>query len=132
MFLAMTVAVQYIVYLEYCRSKSHKRRIPLARDVSQSYERQGDNVFQVGCLTGSSEHYLFADAAGASLWRRLLGEEAMALQGLTIHHFPKVRSSFSHELLCDLAGNAFNLPCFIVVAFALLSCSESEHKSAVR
>jgi hypothetical protein len=53
----------------------------------------------------------------------LLGEEALALQGLTKHHFPELLS-FPNHLLKDLAGNAFNLPSYMIALLCLLASSD--------
>jgi len=126
MFMAMPRRCQEIVCFEF---KQHVRanpsQVPLARDVSQSLWCQGNFVDKVSCLTGSSDHWLFEVKTGRKsemLFRRLLGEEAMSLQGLTRHNFPFMRSKgITNHFLMDLAGNAFCVPCLNLALFCLLA-----------
>lgn len=114
MFRALPLRMREIIlYTKHMASKV------TAKDCSQSLERGAEPWGRIGCLSGSSLHYLFEGENGAQYWRTLLGEEAMALQGLTSHNFPCLRQA-SNRLLCDLAGNAFNLPCFALVLYSAL------------
>ena len=122
MFLAMPRREQECVYFEYLKGSSARpRTIPLSRDVAPGLDRMGRMMDKVSCLTGHSEHWLFELSSGRvsfPLWRLLLGEEQMALQGLTLHHCPGMRaSSHRDSFLKNLAGNAFNLPCFTLITF---------------
>lgn len=63
---------------------------------------------------------------GTKLWslsknRMLTGMEHMCLQGLVFCEADRKFVGFSHNQLCDLAGNAFTGPAFMGVLIALLS-----------
>lgn len=119
MFNSLTMREQEAVYFVYRQAKYERLQVPMGRDISQSIDRLTNATDTVSCLTGSSIHWLFELQGGEGLWRRLMGEEAMALQGLTHHHLQNIRE-FSNKTLLSLAGNAFNLPCYCLVVLSLL------------
>ena len=82
-------------------------------DIFQNLDRVPNQEACAPCLTGNS--WVFETSS-----RHLLnGEEMLALQGITVHNFPKM-TSFSNRLLANLAGNAFSGPVFLaVIATAL-------------
>ncbi len=89
-------------------------------DLSQSLERQSHNTnpAYINCLT-----------PGARLWhmdrnRAILACERLALQGILVKRDTLL--AFSNQLGNDLAGNAYNGPCFCVVFICLFAAlSES-------
>lgn len=79
-------------------------------DVSQGIDRTGYRLDVAPCLTGSSSIYLI------SRQRLLLGQEALALQGMS-----RARcQGFRDGLMLNLAGNAFNGPCAMASLIAVL------------
>ena len=102
----------------------------MSQDVSQSMDRSvGRSPGKIGCLAGASRTWLFVAPAAPGkvpvpLFRKLLGEEAMALQGFTMSTCPQLRKA-SDKFLVNLAGNAFNLPCDMLVLFCYLAAAAS-------
>lgn len=118
-FIALPLREKEIIYLAWKTSKTGPV-LEWSRDTSQSIERAVSANDKLGCLTGSSSHFiLWAMDMDRPVFRHLLGEEAMALQGLTVASCKSMRA-FSNALLSDLAGNAFCAPVFIVVLLVAL------------
>jgi hypothetical protein len=113
-FAALPFREMEIIYLAWKKSTAGAG-LEWGRDTSQSIERAVCANDKLGCLTGSSSHFiLWAMERNLPVFRHLLGEEAMALQGLTVSSCKGMRA-FSNALLSDLAGNAFCAPVFIVM-----------------
>jgi len=87
-----------------------KPGVEVCVDVSQNIDRACCREDVVPCLTGSSAIYLL------SRQRLLLGQEALALQGMSRARF----EGFKDKFLQHLAGDAFNGPCAMAALVAVL------------